>query len=244
MIADETSAIRWSRLHFRIANISPGVSSDLQAERLHPRIAGVSPACGCTQPPMREVKISTAFLFALRQNAGETPAIRWSHLHFKIAGISGSQTFQDRKHFAWCFVRFAGGTPVSQDRGRLACTRLYSTANERGFDLKRLFVCLAAKCGLKFIADNGDLLELSDLSSGEQHEIVLLFDLLFQAASDTLVLIDEPEISLHIVWQKAFLADMLRIIKLRKISVLVATHSPQIVNDNWENIIDLGGNII
>ncbi|MDR2169495.1 MAG: hypothetical protein LBP59_05070 [Planctomycetaceae bacterium] len=24
--------------------------------------------------------------------------------------------------------------------------RLYSTANERGFDLKRLFVCLAAKC--------------------------------------------------------------------------------------------------
>ncbi|MDR2170060.1 MAG: hypothetical protein LBP59_07960 [Planctomycetaceae bacterium] len=40
---------------FRIANISPGVPSDSQAERLHPRIAGVSPACGCTQPPMNEV---------------------------------------------------------------------------------------------------------------------------------------------------------------------------------------------
>ncbi|MDR2169804.1 MAG: hypothetical protein LBP59_06655 [Planctomycetaceae bacterium] len=24
--------------------------------------------------------------------------------------------------------------------------RLYSTANERGFDLNRLFVCLSAKC--------------------------------------------------------------------------------------------------
>ncbi|MDR2172440.1 MAG: hypothetical protein LBP59_20045 [Planctomycetaceae bacterium] len=29
--------------------------------------------------------------------------------------------------------RFAGGTPASQDRGRLACMRLYSTANERGY---------------------------------------------------------------------------------------------------------------
>ncbi|MDR2170230.1 MAG: hypothetical protein LBP59_08825 [Planctomycetaceae bacterium] len=41
--------------HFRIANISHGVSSDSQAERLHHRIAGVPPACGCTQPLMRDV---------------------------------------------------------------------------------------------------------------------------------------------------------------------------------------------
>jgi hypothetical protein len=84
--------------------------------------------------------ISSAFLFAYRQSAGGTPAIRWSRLHFKIAGILGSQVFR------LCSFRFAGGTPASQDRGRLACVRLYSTANERGFDLKRLFVCLAAKC--------------------------------------------------------------------------------------------------
>ncbi|MDR2171709.1 MAG: hypothetical protein LBP59_16320 [Planctomycetaceae bacterium] len=45
----------WDRRYFRIANISPGVSSDSQAERLHLRIAGVSPACGCTQPLMSEV---------------------------------------------------------------------------------------------------------------------------------------------------------------------------------------------
>ncbi|MDR2169302.1 MAG: hypothetical protein LBP59_04100 [Planctomycetaceae bacterium] len=31
-----------------------------------------------------------------------------------------------------CSFRFAGGTPALQDRGRLACMRLYSTANERG----------------------------------------------------------------------------------------------------------------
>jgi hypothetical protein len=56
---------------------------------------------------MREVYISSAFLFALRQIAGETPAIRWSRLH------SGSQAIQDRKHFAWCLFRFAGVSPAS-----------------------------------------------------------------------------------------------------------------------------------
>jgi hypothetical protein len=43
---------------------------------------------------MREVDIATAFLFALRQSAGETPAIRWSRLHCRIADNSGSQTFR------------------------------------------------------------------------------------------------------------------------------------------------------
>ncbi|MDR2171535.1 MAG: hypothetical protein LBP59_15440 [Planctomycetaceae bacterium] len=33
-------------------------------------------------------------MFAFRQSAGETPAIRWSRLHFRIAGTSGSQTFR------------------------------------------------------------------------------------------------------------------------------------------------------
>ncbi|MDR2169474.1 MAG: hypothetical protein LBP59_04960 [Planctomycetaceae bacterium] len=50
--------------------------------------------------------ISTAFLFALRQIAGETPAIRWSRLHFRIAGISGSPALQDRRHFVWVPSRF------------------------------------------------------------------------------------------------------------------------------------------
>ncbi|MDR2171243.1 MAG: hypothetical protein LBP59_13955, partial [Planctomycetaceae bacterium] len=66
--AGGTPAIRWSRLLFRNA--------------------GVSPACGCIQPQMSEVLISSAFLFAYRQSAGETPAIRWSRLLFRIAGVS------------------------------------------------------------------------------------------------------------------------------------------------------------
>ncbi|MDR2172145.1 MAG: hypothetical protein LBP59_18525, partial [Planctomycetaceae bacterium] len=47
-----------------------------------------------------------------------------------------------------CKKRNAGAkrSHSPQDRGRLACMRLYSTANERGFALYRLFGCLSATC--------------------------------------------------------------------------------------------------
>jgi hypothetical protein len=63
----------------------------------------------------------------------------------RIAG--GTPAFQDRGHPA-CKKSNAGakGSHSPQDRGRLACMRLYSTANERGLYLNRLFVCLSAKC--------------------------------------------------------------------------------------------------
>jgi predicted ATP-binding protein involved in virulence len=88
--------------------------------------------------------------------------------------------------------------------------------------------------GFIFLTHTGKDLNLNDLSSGEQHEIVLLYELLFKTEKNTLVLIDEPEISLHITWQKEFINDLLRIIKLQQIQVIMATHSPQIIHDRWD----------
>lgn len=82
-------------------------------------------------------------------------------------------------------------------------------------------------------------LSLTDLSSGEQHEVVLLYELLFKTTPNTLILIDEPEISLHVIWQKAFIDDLKRIAELKKIRFLVSTHSPQIINNYWGLTRDL-----
>jgi hypothetical protein len=68
----------------RIAGVPPAKKgTHALKDRTRRRIAGVSPASGCTQPPMSEVEISTDFLFAYRQKAGDTPAIRWSVIRFK-----------------------------------------------------------------------------------------------------------------------------------------------------------------
>ncbi|MFM0158773.1 AAA family ATPase, partial [Paraburkholderia sediminicola] len=86
------------------------------------------------------------------------------------------------------------------------------------------------------------------LSSGEQHEIVLMYDLLFRVRPNTLVLIDEPELSLHVTWQKAFLRDLLGIVAAANFDVILATHSPFVVGDRSDLAIalvpDLDGDFV
>ncbi len=80
---------------------------------------------------------------------------------------------------------------------------------------------------------------LTGLSSGEQHEIILLFTLLFKTKENTLILMDEPEISLHISWQNDFVEDLQKIIKLVDLKMLIATHSPSIIGNNWDLAVEL-----
>lgn len=95
--------------------------------------------------------------------------------------------------------------------------------------------------GLNVIHETSEnRIDLDSLSSGEQHEIILMFDLLFNVPRGALVLIDEPEISLHVVWQLAFIPDVQRISKLAGFRFVVATHSPQIINDAWDRAVRLG----
>lgn len=109
--------------------------------------------------------------------------------------------------------------------------------NERRFTFKTIQV--DREKGFFFYTSKGNELELTQLSSGEQHEVVLLYELIFNAKQNVLVLIDEPEISLHITWQKEFLNDLLKIIKIQNIQVLIATHSPSIINDRWDLVYNL-----
>ena len=93
--------------------------------------------------------------------------------------------------------------------------------------------------GLVAESDSSDVLALDSLSSGEQHELVLHYDLLFGVLRNTIVLIDEPELSLHVAWQKRFLPDLMDIVKLSGVDALIATHSPYIIGDRADLLVDL-----
>lgn len=112
-----------------------------------------------------------------------------------------------------------------------------SILNERRFTYKS--VVINRENGFFFKTSNGKDLTLTQLSSGEQHEVVLLYELIFKVQPNVLVLIDEPEISLHITWQKEFLKDLLKIIALKNIQVVIATHAPAIINDRWDLVYNL-----
>lgn len=98
----------------------------------------------------------------------------------------------------------------------------------------------ASSEGLK-ISSNENL-DLDSLSSGEKHILVMFGTLFFDTTDDMLLLIDEPEISLHPAWQERFL-DIVKNIqsKHNNVKVVMATHSPLIfapfIDSN--DIIDL-----
>ena len=95
--------------------------------------------------------------------------------------------------------------------------------------------------GMKVSTSDGSDLQPEMLSSGEQHEIVLLFDLLFGTKKNSLILVDEPELSLHVAWQRAMLNDLLEMADLSDFRALLATHSPQIIGQRWDLTIQLQG---
>lgn len=98
-----------------------------------------------------------------------------------------------------------------------------------------------SKEGFRFHTIEGDRLDPGSLSSGEQHEVVLLYQLLFETKENSLILLDEPEISLHIAWQEQFLSDLQAMASLSAFDALVATHSPQIISDRWDLTAELKG---
>lgn len=77
------------------------------------------------------------------------------------------------------------------------------------------------------------------LSSGELNVLAVLFEIWFMTSPGAIVLIDEPEISLHIAWQQRLgeiIADMVKI--KRGVQVIVATHSPFIASSNPESVVE------
>lgn len=95
--------------------------------------------------------------------------------------------------------------------------------------------------GFRFIAKDElcTKIPLESLSSGEKHLIIQVFELLFNAQYGTLVLIDEPELSFHMIWQVNYLKMIQEIANIRGFQYLIATHSPQIFNNMWSLTTDL-----
>jgi predicted ATP-binding protein involved in virulence len=72
--------------------------------------------------------------------------------------------------------------------------------------------------------ENGDTIPLSQLSSGEKQIVAIFANLLLSGDRKSVLVIDEPELSLSVVWQKKLLPD---IIGTGQCNLLFAvTHSP------------------
>lgn len=96
--------------------------------------------------------------------------------------------------------------------------------------------------------DDNQNIPLNSLSSGEKKLLVIFMHCLFN--EDVPIIIDEPEISLSIIWQENLLPDLLEKTNIKQ--VIVATHSSAIISNSSldkyiiplpNSIVDEGGNV-
>jgi predicted ATP-dependent endonuclease of OLD family len=98
------------------------------------------------------------------------------------------------------------------------------------------------------VSDKGDLiimpkregqgaLEWRHLSSGEKQILILLTQALVSGRSPVVYVADEPELSLHVIWQEKLLSSLTKL--AGRCQFIVATHSPDIAAGFGDKVIDL-----
>jgi len=92
---------------------------------------------------------------------------------------------------------------------------------------------------MKIIGSNEHEIPIRKLSSGEQNLLVLCHNLVFGLDDSNILLIDEPENSLHMAWLQNLLDDYIKIAKLTGCQIIIATHSPAFIHGQWNLTYDL-----
>lgn len=91
---------------------------------------------------------------------------------------------------------------------------------------------------LEISLKNGKTIAYKNLSSGERQVIFIFLKVINGDVDNSLILMDEPEISLHLSWQEKLLSEIVRVNDNSQI--IIVTHSPAIVMNGWlDSFIDI-----
>jgi predicted ATP-binding protein involved in virulence len=82
-----------------------------------------------------------------------------------------------------------------------------------------------------FFRRDRSVISLEKLSSGEKQLLMIIFSVFLMDEKPCVLLMDEPELSLHVNWQQQ-LIDMIRELN-PNCQTIVATHSPSIFGEGW-----------
>ena len=77
----------------------------------------------------------------------------------------------------------------------------------------------------------GETLMPYQLSSGEKQMLVILLTVLVEDHQPYVLFMDEPEVSLHIEWQKRLINIIMQLNP--NVQVILTTHSPAVIMDGW-----------
>jgi energy-coupling factor transporter ATP-binding protein EcfA2 len=93
--------------------------------------------------------------------------------------------------------------------------------------------------GFQISAENGGTIKPSWLSSGERQVLLLFCNALASKDKAAIFIIDEPEISLNIKWQRQLIPSLLKCIKGSPIQFILATHSIELLAQHRPAVVVL-----
>lgn len=95
-------------------------------------------------------------------------------------------------------------------------------------------ILLSPDAGIEVELPSEEGISPSKLSSGEQQLLALAYELLFETEPMSVVLLDEPELSLHVAWLKGLLEAFLEMGRSRQLQFVIATHAPAVLAGHLE----------
>lgn len=86
---------------------------------------------------------------------------------------------------------------------------------------------------------HNEKLTASMLSSGEKHLLLLFCNSVIALDKPTIFIIDEPEISLNVKWQRRLVDSLIRITRGSQIQYIFATHSIELITKHKDKVVKL-----
>ena len=93
--------------------------------------------------------------------------------------------------------------------------------------------------GIAISANDGTTLDPAMLSSGERHLVLLFCNSFIAVDRPSIMMIDEPELSLNIKWQRKLISSLLDCIGDSPVQYLFATHSMELLAQHRGRVIKL-----
>ena len=122
------------------------------------------------------------------------------------------------------------GFPEKTERFNQRTKILFETINQL-FERSGKKMLIDPLTDLVTIYRGEELLLYTQLSSGEKQLLIILFQVFLLDEQPSILLLDEPENSLHIEWQQQ-LIDVIRILNPNS-QLIISTHSPSIFGNGW-----------
>jgi len=101
-------------------------------------------------------------------------------------------------------------------------------------------VKITASKGLSIISDSGQLLREGQLSSGEYQLLYLMVAALTTRRRGTVIAIDEPELSMHVEWQRKLVPSLIECASRANPQFFLATHSPDVAASYSDKLVVIG----